>query len=569
MPRAKGDTDTSEQGRPARAAPEQERTDTLAGASQSGLDRLLGRGDTRAGQREAKRRAGLLKKAAKAAGLFVPEEVPTIDGTCGAPAKRAESDDGRRDTKGDEDAVRDGMEEDNIYGGQGAMIVQSSGEEDDEEWDDVSWEGADDIGEGRSPQEGDDVSVAWGKDVKQGKKRSGITKEERQFRQSVHKAHILCLLCRGMLLDKIADNELLQASILSMVPKQHALLPNPDQQNEPRSALEGLVLWFKSHFRVVQPTDGLAPNWGYNGSSDSRCLSEAPVSALREAVEKGKGTAEQLCLLFTALLRALGLVVRLVRILDAFPLHPRMVSANKKGSMPDSKIQKKMGGRRQQRPSSKRKREAEQGGEGTEGVLSSCADDNKKVKNRGDEEFERELAIAMAATAFKSREDVDGDPKEKHGGQSSHGQARPPTGDVHAGKRQRSGSGWSRSLSTHFGNGWCEVFWGSPGGGKWVHVDGVMGWIDRPDVVHDCNLPSLPLAYVVAFLGGGAKDVTKRYSPDFTKAERHRSKDWWARTMAPLRSREVAALGTCAQPGRPQGLQKSGACDERQGVKNS
>ena len=60
------------------------------------------------------------------------------------------------------------------------------------------------------------------------------------------------------------------------------------------------------------------------------------------------------------------------------------------------------------------------------------------------------------------------------------GTAGPSSDDFRSPKRRRSGSGWCRSLgATGMGKVWCEVFCGSAEEGKWVHVDALLGWIDR------------------------------------------------------------------------------------------
>lgn len=51
----------------------------------------------------------------------------------------------------------------------------------------------------------------------------------------------------------------------------------------------------------------------------------------------------------------------------------------------------------------------------------------------------------------------------------------------------------------------------SPPQCRWVHVDPLTGWVDRAaDVEANVGKERQPLRYVVAFAGGGAKDVTQR-----------------------------------------------------------
>lgn len=63
------------------------------------------------------------------------------------------------------------------------------------------------------------------------------------------------------------------------------------------------------------------------------------------------------------------------------------------------------------------------------------------------------------------------------------------------------------------GQCWCELWCGPQDTGRWVHVDPVAGWLDKPAEVQSAAFKQLsaePLSYVVAFANAGAKDVTQR-----------------------------------------------------------
>ena len=63
------------------------------------------------------------------------------------------------------------------------------------------------------------------------------------------------------------------------------------------------------------------------------------------------------------------------------------------------------------------------------------------------------------------------------------------------------------------GQCWAEVWCGPPDTGRWVAADPLAAWLDEPTRVQGAPArlrAGGPLAYVAAFSGGGAKDVTQR-----------------------------------------------------------
>ncbi|KAL4458322.1 hypothetical protein ABPG75_013187 [Micractinium tetrahymenae] len=106
---------------------------------------------------------------------------------------------------------------------------------------------------------------------------------------------------------------------------------------------------------------------------------------------------------------------------------------------------------------------------------------------------------------------------------------------------------------------WVEVFCreldedgAETGVCRWHHADPATAKVDRArqvegDIPKDCQ----PLAYVVALAGGGAKDVTQRYTSSWLAAEQARDGDWWTQTLGPLRQREEAAARRAAGAAGP------------------
>lgn len=142
-------------------------------------------------------------------------------------------------------------------------------------------------------------------------------------------------------------------------------------------------------------------------------------------------------------------------------------------------------------------------------VNSSCeAGTSRKsdgTRRKGDVQFEMQLAMALTATAKNQQSSKVNEKK----------QIREIT------KTSHSSSVSDQVISTAIGSKkvdsslcWAEVYCnGENMDGKWVHVDAVNGMIDAEQNVEAAAAASkTSLRYVVAFAGGGAKDVTRRFS---------------------------------------------------------
>jgi xeroderma pigmentosum group C-complementing protein len=190
---------------------------------------------------------------------------------------------------------------------------------------------------------------------------------------------------------------------------------------------------------------------------------------------------------------------------------------------------------------------------------------------RRDAELERDTAAALAASA-SALEDVQPTPasasaaSRRGGGGGGSGSAprATPTGRSSAARGVAAGSAApvaaagaaaktfsaSRGVVRH----WAEVYVGTPAsGGAWAAV---LPW-DRSAVgaeaVRRCEAGATAcsggasaaagvLSYVVACVGGGAKDVTQRYAQRWSACAKARTCDaWWDAALAPLRRREAAA----------------------------
>lgn len=137
-----------------------------------------------------------------------------------------------------------------------------------------------------------------------------------------------------------------------------------------------------------------------------------------------------------------------------------------------------------------------------EAGMSSISDGTRR---KGDVEFEMQLAMALTATADNQH--------------SSKVNEKNKSREIT--KRSDFSLVSDQVMSTAIGSKkvdsplcWAEVYCsGENMDGKWVHVDAVNGMIDAEQNVEAAAAACKTfLRYVVAFAGGGAKDVTRRFS---------------------------------------------------------
>jgi hypothetical protein len=130
------------------------------------------------------------------------------------------------------------------------------------------------------------------------------TARDKEFAVLVHKAHLLCLLGRGIRFDTACDDPLLQASLLSCAPEAFG---NVTKRGDLMTGIElgPLVESFQVKFRVGERAGG-----GGGGGGGGLSGLESDVERLQQVLERGVGTSEEVAALFVALCRALGLTTR-------------------------------------------------------------------------------------------------------------------------------------------------------------------------------------------------------------------------------------------------------------------
>ncbi|CAH9089903.1 unnamed protein product [Cuscuta europaea] len=442
-------------------------------------------------------------------------------------------------------------------GGRNCQHLKPDIEEDELDWED-----------GSIPASSEKAGVTIEFDVPEGsakrKTLRRVTAEEKDLAELVHKVHLLCLLGRGRLVDCACNDLLIQASLLSLLPTH--VLKISDGPSLTSKSLSPIVSWFHKHFRVRGPS----------------ATKESIHLAMRSTIASGEGSLEVVAGLFVALLRALNITSRFVSILDVSPLKPDaekpdlfrragtdifksstlmvagsshspeypvrdLVSSYKRGvsrssSRTPSDANKTKGGKPLE--NSSKSYDSSLTDTMKHGLLNQSESDAQieQSKRKGDLEFELQLEMALSATAVESvRENY-----VQHLGEPLHTSSSNLSPYKTKNKKLED---CSDGISTAIGSKkvgaplyWAEVYCsGENLTGKWVHVDSVNAIVDGEQNVEVAAAAcKIPLIYVVAFAGNGAKDVTRRYCTKWYKIRSKRANShWWDEVLEPLKKMEA------------------------------
>eukprot|EP00850_Spirogloea_muscicola_P016316 SM000131S26746 [mRNA] locus=s131:317913:324544:+ [translate_table: standard] len=418
---------------------------------------------------------------------------------------------------------------------------------------------------------------------------------DKEYAVMVHKAHLLCLLARAIHAEDLCSDPLLQASLLSLLPASAA--PACTNLSCLRAELlRPLVAWVQLTFRV-EPTSldgqsldshGLteaaasksgtaeeASNWTPALSKSSSPTGTWYICALDvvplkpdadslEASEGWDGETRSESPISEAVLRsrvaATGLGRALARLLPLSRASQALQASDSSPAMPppsQGRMPSPNGSRRHRHswpatardPSSSSKGLAAPPPEVLEDGLVSEEARPARRRSKGDEEYERQLAMALEATAAASPKGMQGTspststpPQQPAERLLRRWQARTPSAADMAAPATAAAQ-WSRKMGPILH--WAEVFCPGEGAeGRWVHVDGARGVVDGANDVEAATAAGCcqPLRYVLAFAGGGAKDITRRYISRWSRVAPLRvDATWWVCTLAPLRRREADA----------------------------
>uniref|UniRef100_A0A7N0ZX91 Uncharacterized protein n=1 Tax=Kalanchoe fedtschenkoi TaxID=63787 RepID=A0A7N0ZX91_KALFE len=168
----------------------------------------------------------------------------------------------------------------------------------DDEADDSIWEDgyAPDPGFNNSDPDdasnGVEVDISWPEESPQKRPTRRFSAEEKEIAENLHKVNLLCLLARGRVVDRACDDSLIQAALLSLVPR--ALHEISELSHVTKISLAPVVLWFHKHFSIRAP----------------KPVERSFPASLASALDAGEGTPEEIAALSVALFRALNLTTR-------------------------------------------------------------------------------------------------------------------------------------------------------------------------------------------------------------------------------------------------------------------
>eukprot|EP00892_Ulva_mutabilis_P007434 jgi/Ulvmu1/5062/UM021_0079.1 len=450
------------------------------------------------------------------------------------------------------------------------------GDDHEFEWEDGDHEDANDGSRaGMFIEVGEDLDEPDDAEAKQRKRRAMAAQRKLQLVQ--HQVSTLCGLARGMAIDRAANCRAVQAAVLSIAdPTLHQDIKN--RLND--ATLAQSVRWIKSTFQLCEPDD---LKWGRqeddalvdvqemeltSGAEYCAPAAQRIAAQLIRCIHRREATEEQIAALLVAYLRGAGAWTRYVSALQVIPLW-RVRSAAKSSQAANRPKQaqgaaaklegsarivtaspkKSSSGARKFGRKAKKQAEAKEEAPATTNSNSepaATATEAGQRQRRGDEEFERQLQMALLATkedALVSASTASPAAGEQLGGSG------PAT--IHIPSDSTATAAAQRSASLY----WAEVFCGAASDGAWVHADAYAGVVGAPASVEACGRIAPALSYVAAFVDESVKDVTRRYAASFVKTLRARDEKWFTAVMQPLRSKVrqgdrpgVAALRRRAWP---------------------
>ena len=343
------------------------------------------------------------------------------------------------------------------------------------------------------------------------KKRLTFTKHDRALCLDVHRTHLLFLLARGLALSAAADDLVLKAVALSLVP--FAKLSN-DASDRSRMVQEVVRSGFGGSLRRVAGNPE-----GMDGNVVARLARGPEVND------------EQLVVLSAALLRGAGVPTRIVWALDPSPLRPEDIvkkerqaaktkQAAKKTNMKTSKKAKTdTMGRVKRKTTAKKEEDSRE----EEGKVEPVPEQTRK--RRCDVELEQATAMAIEASSWAI--------------QRKNNERKRMIDAEDGGNTQSPAASQRDSADTATSRYWLEAYVCDKGSWETLHIFPPPSPFVEP--------------YVVAFNGRGAKDLSKKYcaQEQLPRIAAIRDEAWWTRTMASLRRAETEALRECLKRDTP------------------
>ncbi|KAI3639746.1 hypothetical protein MIR68_002440 [Amoeboaphelidium protococcarum] len=178
-------------------------------------------------------------------------------------------------------------------------MMAKSESEFEEDWEEVEHQQLDNQTIAEEDENGEQHHSEMTISIQKRQKQPGITKDMRNKQMFLHQSHAVFQLFNACILNALCDDSTLQGLVLSQLPFQlHHRQSDITSQSELLSWLSSIRKWLLNEYFV---DDQLA------------ILGDISVKqSLIKTVNKRNGNTRELTLLFVALLRALGLEVRLV-----------------------------------------------------------------------------------------------------------------------------------------------------------------------------------------------------------------------------------------------------------------
>ncbi|XP_076334158.1 DNA repair protein complementing XP-C cells homolog isoform X2 [Tachypleus tridentatus] len=137
--------------------------------------------------------------------------------------------------------------------------------------------------------------------------RRQINRFKKDVQESLHKVHLLCLLARGMIVNRIVKGTLVEAIVFSVIPEE---IHEVKSYNFSIATLQKMLLWFRGYFLYSFQYQSDCDHVDFENMITRYCETKV-ISCLLDYV-----------LLFVVVCRVVGCKVRLCSSLYPFPLKP-------------------------------------------------------------------------------------------------------------------------------------------------------------------------------------------------------------------------------------------------------
>ncbi|XP_063448923.1 DNA repair protein complementing XP-C cells homolog [Mytilus trossulus] len=388
---------------------------------------------------------------------------------------------------------------------------------------------------------------------------------QKEVRENIHKVHFMCLLSRGMYLNRLCEDDTIKAFALSILPNQFTTV---SRKTFNINLLARILIWYKEKFPLMT-----------KNTMKDLCVKERLEESFRFSTVM---SYLERALVLIILLRNLGLITRLVMSIQPMPLKPKDTS--KKSGKESNSRTKKVSEKNSQNSKTVHNKSAKvlsgkssKGGQKKQSSQSDSTESeyfkkkDKKPRSRGskvkpqsykgceshdeDSSSESELDKPRRSKSGKQKKAVKGKAKKEKSDECKPGSdddfeedsftARSPVNllkkFVEKNKNRKILSSDSDIEENTGCDIWTEVFLESED--KWLCIDCMNCRVNKPHVIE--SQVTKPLHYVLSFDNDGfIKDLTPKYASKWlTETRKLRIKDEWLQeTLAPYKSPDIDVI---------------------------